>query len=413
MYDILTKKYTPTWGSILRIALWTVFFIWMAGFAIPKNLEENVAFKNSIKGSRITSMMPLYTDRRLMREDIVFSPDTLNIAWVCDSSCLLSPVGNTTLSPDVSYYKFIPEEVSKALSKRFPGRKIHVYLYDELGPFPPDEQALVEKIISSRPDIIVFSDNVLRSYDPFSLFARDQSRPALTKIWLRQPGMRLLPFFLISPATNFYALVGEHLRSIREMTYFKAAFSDTVSDNMRIFSAVPAEDGTGAGKQAMIPDDPAPALRRFWIKYLDTIDPAVKADERRLKNPIPSLPDPQTYIYAVSEETIAALANSGIPTLVYPMPLAPFYREDANVGYKIEAYEQEMRLLQRRYKDNHALLIIDRIPDLIIKEITFKPQDVAHMENAESLIPYMTKEVEKMVIIYNSRKEVKDEALRH
>jgi hypothetical protein len=415
MYDLITKKYTPTWSGILRIALWTAFFLWIAGFAIPQiHEDEDVNFKNSMKGKSITSMLPLnYMDRRIVREDVAFQPDTFNIAWLCDSTCLLAPLGKEVVSTWADYYGFIPEEVSKRLSKLFPGRKIHIYFYTELGSYPPDKQAQVSKVLASHPDMIVFNVNTIREYDTFSLFLREKSKPALSKIWLEESGLRILPFILISPATNLYAIIDDYFRSIREMPPFKASFGHKLHDS-KASSSLSDKRNEAEEKikqENTMPDDPAIALKHFWITFLDS------AAFKKMKGPykyfIPGLPDPETYIYTISEDTIKTLAESGIPTLVYPIAIAPFYQEDISAKYRLDACEKELSALKEHYKNNPDLLIIDRIPNSVSKEITFKPQDTVHLEKADAFISYMTDNIKKMIIMHDHEQEVKHEELHN
>ncbi len=175
MDETLLKDYPATWRGILRIALWTIFFLWAAGLAIPKDLKEKVAFDKAVRGKSITSMLPFYADRRLVREDVVFDPKALNIAWICDSSCLVTGADRTILWPDDDDFGFIPEEVVKRLSRLYPSRKIRMYLYAQLGPFPSDGEVLAERVMAAKPDIIIFHVNLIRAYDTFGLPARQNS----------------------------------------------------------------------------------------------------------------------------------------------------------------------------------------------------------------------------------------------
>ena len=400
MYDILIKKYTPGWGGVVRIILWAVFFLWIAGFAIPKNLEENIVFKNSVKGKKITSMMLPSTDKRIVREDVAFDPDALNIAWVCDSSCVLTPPGKKIISPAADFYEFIPEEVLTRLSKRVPGRKFHIYFYGQLGSSLSDERALIPIVLAGHPDIIVFSANTTIVNETLALSTADQSKAVLSKIWLTRPETRLLPFVFVSPSLNLYAIFGEHLRSIREMTYFKTALSGTVDDTMeKPYDPVDEDE--------RVSRDPHQQLFRFWLHF----SPRKNFTSRG--HLIPSLPDPQSYIYTIFEETIGALAASGIPTLIYATPVAPFCREDPDAGYVFAAREKELRLFKEHFKEARDLLIVDHIPDAVARKLIFKPLDIVHLENADALVAYLTEEVAKMVEMHNSKKGVKHEGLRH
>lgn len=375
MYELIGKKFTATWGGILRISLWTIFFIWAAGFIMPRDMKETLSFK-SAEGPGLTPMLSYFPDQRLMREDVSFDPTAVNIAWVCDSTCVLAPHDKKVSLPDADYYTYTQQSVLKNLVGRFPGKKIHIYLYAALGTFPADQQAMISKVLSQQPDVVVFHLNILSIYNVNNFNIRDRSKPTLEKLWLKSPQMRILPFALVPPAQQLYVVTNGFLPAVREMVRYKSGLRDDVKRGAEDSEGKGATKKPVKGNDTQQAIDPLRQLGIFWRLH----DPAISMTRGGVRVEIyPGLPDPSSYSYITNAETLKALAESGIPSLAYPTVLAPFYRKDPAVALRLRSIGRTLHDMQEVYKGSR-LVVVDRIPDGVADKVSFKYGDPTHQE---------------------------------
>lgn len=393
MYELISRQYKASWAGLARVMAWTLFFLWGAGLMLPQNMKEVVAFGAASETAGMTSMLPFFQqDHRLTREDAPFERGAFNIAWICDSTCITAPPEKSISLPDAAYYRFTPAETLKALQKRFPTRRIRLYLYATFGYLQTDELALTARIIEDKPDMIVFHANLMTLYDVNAFGPRKRGRAALARLWWTDPARFGRPLAFFSPADQMHVLADPLLPVVREMPHFSAATREQKKTSTPVAAGTKADNPRDVIKKP----DPVLQLKAFWHEH---DEPQHFTDKGALFAGLyPGTPDPATYIYDVVDDTLARLAASRIPTLIYPTAMAPFYRDNPVLAPRLKAAAAALRETGRRYDaSQRSLVITGDIPDDVIHRLVFRPEDPTHQVKSAAFSDFMAAEIAAVI----------------
>ena len=81
-------KYAPCWPGMFRIVIWTLLFLFIFGFVIPKR-SIKVPFEKNVAGTKIIQMITFTDNLKFVRDDVKIQNAEKTIAWIAGSSALI------------------------------------------------------------------------------------------------------------------------------------------------------------------------------------------------------------------------------------------------------------------------------------------------------------------------------------
>lgn len=368
--------YGASWGGLLRITFWTAFFIWLAGHYAPPPPKPSLVYLGVAATKQVRLVATIPEDPRY----VSFPPkqEGTNIYWVQDSTVAVHHPDPDEPRVDLDTV-LVPTYVLDILHS-FAGRKdigFDVNAQPYLGGV--EFYSAAAAAIAAKPDMIVIS------VSPFNLFTSHEiiQRPAhlsrASSLWAKHPQSWGWMLFLPSPANHLWALAGQWLPLVRDASLYKG-FID------RLAYRLPKQVWPQRVKQSR---DIGGVGRRivFWFC------------EGNLKEECPSFftPEGKTrdmliwyreklraadiagtgITRSAWEKSLEILRDSGIPTLIYNIPVGNFISAPetyANLP-KIEAILKESA---EKYKGTNVQ-IIPAIPDEIVKTVRFRYGDSEHL----------------------------------
>ncbi|TAL33773.1 MAG: hypothetical protein EPN97_09050 [Alphaproteobacteria bacterium] len=371
------RSFKPGWGSMLRMALWCLLFLWAFGRLVPPLPERIPLSKNA--GPHTVPMLTIFDDPRTVREDYRPDPNKLHIAWVSDSSGVLIPEVQKLSEIGTDDYHTIPDAVATALGKRHPMPDFDIPLYLRLGSRPVDTLVFALRALRDKPDLIVIPFNQVWSFSHYQIMNKTTSLNVAPSLWAGVPSLwSMIPVFC-SPAENLWALLGDRLDIIRYALPFKDYLEERHSGLLKAL-------GIYAGPAPIVLGVPLLNIKFWIVMNILRGDPAQLLDSTGNLNPElyyaqiishSSPSDDDSFALISFYSLLNALKASGIPVLIYDHPLSDAFHNSPETSRKIKEVQAFLDKTSESLKGSR-IRIISRIPESVRKSIRFRKNDGYH-----------------------------------
>ncbi len=373
----LVPFFEPNWGSVIRIGFWCLLFLWLFGKAVPP-LPERIPLQ-SATASALVPMLTIFDDHRTVRDD--YRPDSkkLHIAWISDSSGVVSPQDVKLSQMSASDYDLIPSHVAADLQKRHALRDFDMPLYLRLGSRPLDNLVFALRALQDKPDLIVMNVNPVWTFGHYQIMNQSTSLNLAPSVWATMPSLwYMIPLFC-SPAENLWALVGRHVDILREALPFKDYLEQKYEASLKAL-------GVYAGPAPLVLGVPLLGIK-FWIVenilhgdasgVLDKTGKlnAMLYDVQLIRRSAPG--DDRSFATIAFHDLLDALKASGVPVLIYAHPVSDFFYDNPDTNTKIKAMQDFLAQTNDRLKGSR-IRIISSIPEPVRKSIAFRKNDGYH-----------------------------------
>jgi hypothetical protein len=369
--------FEPSWGSVIRIGLWCLLFLWLFGKLVPP-FPEKVPLQNAQKTSPVVPMLTIFDDHRTVREDYKPDPNKLHIAWVSDSSGMIVPDNVMLSNMGQQEYETIPGRVGVELKKRHKMPDFDIPLYLRLGSRPVDNLIFSLQALKQKPDLIVIPVNHVWTFSHYQIINKNTSLNLAPEVWAGFPSLwYMIPLFC-SPIENLWALLGNHLDIIRDALPFKDHLEQQYEG---LLTAL----GIYAGPAPIVLGVPLLNIK-FWIvmnilhgdasKVLDDSG-ALNAqlyDVQIISHNTPY--DNSSFALTAFHDMLDVLKATGIPVLVYEHPISDYYYQDPDTNWKIKETQAFLASADESLKGSRVHIV--RTPEAVRKTITFRKNDGYH-----------------------------------
>lgn len=360
-------------GSLLRVALAAALFLALLGRAATPGPGWNGPVTSA---SRIGMTAPFGDPRGFRATTPARLADELRIAWIGGSSLLIHQTGS-------SENAFLPERVLDAIRAEAGGTpRVLDYALNAQRIF--ESWICTVDALRRDPDLVVVTLNPLFVYNTRApLFRRALLGAAAQRlVWTPQAWPELLAF--AEPSDLAWAALASVFPAVRDRAVLGGRFARAPS-LLRLHA--PAE---GAAFDALR----ARRARRGVEAYDQPLQFWEAAAQRRRGGPAL---DWQEAILLHHQDTargsandrlldqlLGALADSGVPSLVYVAPVAPKVRSDARMRAAIEAIETRLAEKRARFGSPRLRIVSDN-PSHALAGMRFA--DLVHLEDESGALP--------------------------
>lgn len=374
------RSFAPGWGSVARMALWCLLFLWLFGKLVPA-MPEKIPLANAEAGTPVVPMLTIFDDHRTVREDYRPDPKKLHIAWISDSSGVIIPPDRKLTELPSQDYRTIPEHVAAALKKRHKMPDFDVPLYLRLGSRPLDNLVFSLLALKEKPDLIVMPVNHVWTFGPFQIMNKNTSLNIAPLLWASHPALwYMIPVFC-SPLENLWALAGNRFSIIRYASPFKDILEETFAGPLKAMGAY-------AGPAPIVLGVPMLNIK-FWI-----VMNILHGDPAKVVDSTGNLNAQLYYIQIIShsapgnaasfssvafQDMLAAFRESGIPVLIYEHPVSDYFYDSPETNPKIKETQDFLAKTAEDLKGSN-IHIISRVPDPVRKSIAFRKNDGYHAQ---------------------------------
>lgn len=348
--------FQPDWHSILRIALWFLFFIVLAHIITPR-VKPQLPFTKEMMKQSLTPLATTPSDPRYVRLDKQNMSG--KIIWVGGSSLAITNKDNT--------YRFLPDK--GAVSIKMASRLL-------------DSYTMTLDAISRQPEKLVVVINPFWVMNDKSLFFKTNMMNAGTKLWANKTDWPLIPL-LTSPGNILWGVAAQHHTLVANgYDYLKLAQPSKPKAVKKDKSAKPKKLSYNQ-----------PLL--FWISQRyepDTNFTSFDAKDWQVKAMMQNKITESIWGQKILRQMFEKIKESGIPTLIYIAPTSPdLERTEARVAYQtvmgqIDAIAGEFSTPNIRY--------IGRVPATVTRTLTFT--DHLHLSDSGTLPSYLTNEIKQL-----------------
>jgi hypothetical protein len=377
MNNIVNYKASP--AGLARIFLWTLFFLWLAGALLPP-ASEHVPFMENAKGTRLRPVATIVEDPRFIRDDLQPLPGR-RIAWITDSTSAIFPPGRAIADAAYADATLVPALVLDLLNAPPRRADASIDLNIQLGMRSIESYSSVAAALLEKPDLVVLSFNPAWMLSRHEIHKRDAHLNRASSLWARHPESWAWLPLLASPANHAWAIGAQHLRILRQSALYKGRAEALLP----AFS--PGATGTApeadAGKVQLVRSGVV-----FWVCFaaLSTeecgriIRPGAGLDNRLWYRELMKLADlgGDGFSGWAWRNTLVILRQSGIPTLIYAIPVPADLRDDPAAYEKMQRVHELLDKLRAEYEGTN-IQIIPRIPPEVVKTARFRPDDGIHL----------------------------------
>ncbi|MDD9899956.1 MAG: hypothetical protein OXT65_03150 [Alphaproteobacteria bacterium] len=365
-------NYKASWAGLARMTAWTLLFLWLAGYVLPPQTED-IPFDNSVTTSRITPMLTASSDPRRVRSDVKKGGRT--IAWVTDSLGAKFPPDKALEDVKTHDVRMIAENVLPLLPD-----DTHINIYIQANARSLENYISLLSLIQTRPDIIVFSINPVATLSPYVFMTHPESLAAAVPLWAKNGNMLWLAtlaqphHMLRATITPFIPIVRESaLRLPQDLSLFQKTESTTASPiSATGFWAVAHAD---KNHETEIDSEKAIFYKTLLARY----------PEKRGVLP--------ARLFA---QSLSAIAQSGIPALVYVPPHDPAF--DTNPAFT-RGYKAVIADLTAIYMAKGAknIAFITAMPENVQKNTTYRRNDGFHNEDTRAVSAFLAKKMSTLL----------------
>lgn len=378
----------PTWGGVARICLWCVFFLWLAGFAVPAT-PEDVPFAIATHGTPVVPMVTIADDSRFLREDKPIDSRKLNIAWITDSTGIILGPNVTFATRTEESTKLLAAQAALFLQNKYGMNNLSIRLYAQLGMRPIDKLIFFLNAVRNKPDLIVMYMNDLYDFGHYKTYSSNAPITLLPPTFAGYPSLWPYIPLLSSPTTDALLLMGNHLRVIREAVPFKRYIEKKYLERIKILS-----NPAAAQVRFDLPfNDSA-----FWICY-KILGGNVSLVQDGHGGVSPSLltkyfirgatpGHPHSIATQVINMMMRISNEKKIPVLIYMMPLREDYFQNPISKDRLSDIAHYVQSLSAN-PNNRYVTVIPHIPTSVMDTLVFRNEVGTHLLSSGTLPDFL------------------------
>lgn len=383
----IRMQYQPTLWGILRMAVWTLFFLY--GFATF--LPEPKPTLTTPEHSENPYLIPMnleHGDIKWVRKNPGPLPGRkIKIAWVGDSSAEEVKINS---SGAMELY-FLPDKVIWSFEKLFDIIP-NVLLYYSSGRREAQTYALLLEAISQKPDAIVLTLNPFWVFNPYSISMVDNYYGTAMNSRGWQLDRWIFSSLLAYPRATAFSLVGHYFRLFRDnLGYHRLFVQGKPSPSFH----------TPFGKRGVLTADHFNNPTAFWFDMREFKEYAggravyggKGAEIWQRKVLRVSNPDKANWNQFFLRQSLERLAEAGIPAFIYLAPVNPELMADKVDSERYLAIKNALK----QYADTApANIKFDlSIPSEITSSIKFT--DLYHYSESGRLPDFLASGIQAMM----------------
>ena len=368
-----------TLAGLLRIAAWTLLFLWALGVVLPPGslAPSDVPFQDRVRGDRVVPMALAASDPRAFRDFASRNGAPFRIAWLGSSSIRISHLRTRDGGPGTAE-TFLPVEVANRLD-RIDERDVEVGMYFMIGARLFDEYLSLLHALEQSPDFVVVTLNPFWLFNNYAISGRSNLYGDAAPRASTRPDSWGTLLALASPAQILWGVVSPILPALRDRWTYNQILT-TVLGGLRLFSVSP-DQGPTDGVQPI----------RFWVHFrlMNGAGPAGRIEWQKSILAL-SDPDEETGSKRVLRMMLSALRESGVPALVYLSPVAPEILADPVTAEKLARVEETLGDVAAEF-ENNSLRVLNVNPSRHLEPMPFR--DLVHLTEAGPLTRYLAGQI--------------------
>jgi hypothetical protein len=322
------RIFTPF--ALLRVALWTLCFMYMLSWAFPPERIPQKRISKHIHSDRIVSMLYGVNYSRGFWKDVPEKDaNRFRIAWLADSSLLIRKTHwfeekAPSKTSDIPY--FLTERVAENL-RIDDGREPQILQYQLTAGMIYDDYLSILHAIEQEPDMIIFTMNPIWMFSNKQAFFWKNLVPEATGLIPLRPRDMASFLMFAKPAQVAQGLLSPIVPVLGNRQEYNESYNRFLAQHLPGPSG-----GLGANKHPVIPIrnwliaeqgyteqevwNPKHVEFGVFTKYFDASDNSIN-----------------TRIF---ELMVRALGDSGIPAFLYTAPVNPVVFSNAKAKRNIE-----------------------------------------------------------------------------
>lgn len=394
--------YKPSTFGNIRIGLWTIFFLVLAGFYLPEK-ESALPFSENVRGLPVEPRVTLPSDPAFVSDKGAKTKAALNIAWISDSSSVIykpgakfldfSKMGENGLLPLQTLDEFKRQGVTDP----------HIDLYIRLSLRSLEAYTLTRLALEADADLIVLTLNPFFVFNDHAVFKGQSHFARASQIWIKDaaawPWLALFP----SPSDHLWALIGRRFHVLSGAPAFAGDVQNLKSAVWaKVFPTLKGQDdqsrsvdqGEGLKENSMI----------FWVtqKYLNgdlsklvnEKNEAVNSKWYRQLIRLNNLEE-GSFNHAIMLRTLEAIKASGKKALIYLAPVSENLRDDPAAWDEYRAIKEKLEGFRQAYGDQN-ISIVTEIPDEALEGSLFVKDDDVHLNAAGKFPEFLAANIKKL-----------------
>lgn len=395
--------YKPSAFGNIRICLWAIFFLVLAGLYLPEK-ESSLPFSENVRGLPVAPRVTLPSDPAFVTEQGALTTDGLHIAWISDSSSVIYKPGAKFLDfSKMGENGLLPLQTLDEL-KRQGVTDPHMDLYIRLSLRSLEAYTLTRLALEADADIIVLTLNPFFVFNDHAVFKGQSHFARASQVWISDapawPWLALFP----SPSDHLWALIGRHFKVLSDAPAFAGDVQILKSSIwMTIFAPLNGRDdqtrsgdsGEGLKENSMI----------FWVtqKYLNgdlsklvnEKNEAVNSKWYRQLIRLNNL-DENSFNHIILLRTLEAIKASGKRALIYLAPVSENLRDDPEAWEQYRAIKDKLDGLSQAYGGKN-ISIVTEIPEEALAGSVFVKDDDVHLNAAGKFPQFLAASIKKIV----------------
>jgi len=384
--------YRPGPFGLLRIAAWTLLFLWLIGRLLPAHLSFTPVVDAVLPGGvplRDVTMSVAKGDPRGFRTDY---PALLNespqVAWIGDSTTILAHPEDAQGRPEADH--LIPTEVAVLMGRQAPVMAVYVKAGFRLY----DKYLSTLYALGHQPDLIVVTVNPLLLFNDTA--SQDFGNLISGVVPYAGPSDWGPLLTHGTPAQLAWGAVAPALPVLQNRTDYNTTLSHWLGEH-RLLKRAPLSPAQMAqrskGGEGIA--NASPALK-FWI-YYDTLDGKVEPQGKpgwQWQTMTGVRPDADTVNQRIFARLLTTLKTSGVPALVYLAPTAPAIRNNPTLGPKLVATERRFDEFSAKYQGD-TLKLVRAYPAPVLQNIRY--DDLIHLRHALPLSQFLAGQIHQLL----------------
>lgn len=396
--------YQPSWLGCLRIFIWSVLFLILAGSILPEH-KMVIPFEDNVQALSITPMITLPSDPMFIRkkDSIVHQDKKPKIAWISDSSSVLYKPGAKFLDfSKMAENELLPVKVLTYLNVNgFPNAQMDLYLRLSLRSL--EAYTLTIAALEQKPDMVVLTLNPFFVFNDHAIFKGKSHFPRASKIWSGHWENGALILLFCAPRDHFWNLI---ISKFNIFTKAPAYAQDIAKQKHKLWYAVFPELN-GLLNQTEITQHSEEKLKEnaliFWV-----VQRQLKGDIRPLVNEkneainaiwyrqlirLSALND-ISWNSVLLDMILQAIQQSGVKAVLYLAPVSQELHQDITAWERYEKIKEKLNEIAKRYGDEN-INIITNIPNEVLKDAVFVKDDGVHMQAEGDLDIFLARQIAK------------------
>lgn len=392
--DIL--GYRASWAGIVRIALWTVLFLWLAGLMIPERARQDL-FSTNVAGLPISPMITLESDPAFIRD--VPLPEKgkhFRIAWISDSSSILYKPGAKLIDlTKMGDHKLLAVKTLEAL-RGLGLANAHIDLFLRVSLRCLETYTLTKLALERHPDLLIISVSPVFIFNNHAVFKGDSHFAKASAVWGKNIDTWPWLFLMPSPADHLWALL-THRFTVFSQAPVYAEEIDALKHDFWTSLFPPLKNTQNGEKEDSMTENSLV----FWViqRYLKGDLSVLLNDKNETVNSkwyrqVIRLSDfgENSFNHRIVRKTLETLKNSGVKAIIYIEQASQAMKDDPGAWAIYQHVKDTFRAYEKEYGSDKIRFIIDVPPDVLAKAVYVTDDDI-HFEQEGDMDKFLAQQI--------------------